>query len=93
MLTEKDIQTMKDAGVKKFRTAFIDGPTHQAQSAAQRRLRRGIGRRLFHGLVEQDGCAEESLEQRIVQFVHDARVRPRIWINSTKNGRTSPDRS
>jgi hypothetical protein len=56
------------------RAAFINRPTHQAQSAAERGPKRGIGWRLFHSLVEQHGCAQESLEQSVVQFVHDVRT-------------------
>jgi hypothetical protein len=56
------------------RAAFINCPTHHVQSAAERRPKRGIGWRFFHGLVEQHGCAEKSLEQSIVQFVHDTRT-------------------
>jgi len=56
------------------RAAFINRPARQAQSAAKRGPKRGIGWRLFHGLVEQQGCAEKSLEQSVVQFVHDART-------------------
>jgi hypothetical protein len=56
------------------RAAFINCPTHHAQSAAERGPKRGIGWRFFHGLVEQHGCAEKSLEQGVVQFVHDTRA-------------------
>ena len=31
---------------------------------------------MFYSLVEQHGCAEESLEQSVVQFVRDARTLP-----------------
>jgi hypothetical protein len=44
------------------RAAFINGPSHQAQSAAEHGLRGGIGTRLFHRLVEQHGGTKKSLE-------------------------------
>jgi hypothetical protein len=56
------------------RAAFINCPMHHAQSAAERGPKRGIGWRFFHGLVEQHGCAEKSLEQSVVQFVDDTRA-------------------
>jgi hypothetical protein len=51
--------------------AFINCPTHHAQSAAARGPKRGICWHFFDGLVEQHGCAEKSPEQSVVQFVHD----------------------
>ena len=56
------------------RAAFINGLTYETQSSAERGHRRGIHRRLFYRLAEQHGCAEESLQERVVQFVHDART-------------------
>ena len=47
---------------------------HQLKSMVERGLRGRIGRRLFHRLVEQHGCTEKSLEQRVVQFVGNART-------------------
>src|SRR3977135_2446392 len=64
------------------RAAFINRPARQAQSAAERGPKKGIGWRLFHGLVEQHGCAEKSLEQSVVQFVHDARTLSRAFFQT-----------
>ena len=62
--------------------AFINGLLYQVQSSAERGHRSGIHRRLFYCLAERHGCGEKSLQQRIVQFVRDARTFSKAFLQT-----------